>query len=82
MTNSPGPMERSPSGVRIRNRPLRTRNISSSASWWCQTNSPVSFTSLTWESFTSPTIFGLQHSLNWASFDSRFTTSIAASRYA
>src|SRR5580704_15424490 len=40
-------------------------------SWWCQTNSPWSFTSLTWLSLSSPTIFGLQWSLKRAKASAR-----------
>src|SRR5947208_552498 len=36
-----------PSRSSIRSRPFSTRNSSSSRSWWCQTNSPFTFTSFT-----------------------------------
>jgi signal transduction histidine kinase len=59
-TNSPGSRTRSPSRRQIVSRPSRTRKSSSSFSWRCQTNSPRTFTSFTWASFNSPTIFGLK----------------------
>src|SRR5262249_40140737 len=77
--NSPGPSSRSPVRNRMRNRPSTTRNSSSSASWWCQMNSPLSLTSLTCMSLISPTILGDQCSLRRLKRSARFTTLIAAS---
>src|SRR5438445_11718182 len=36
-------------------------------------NSPLTLASLTYASFTSPTILGLQYSSNWRNFAARFT---------
>ena len=48
----------------INNFPLITKNNSSSLSCLCQVNSPLNLANLIWESFKSPTIFGVQYSLN------------------
>ena len=76
MISSPGHRISSRSRKRIVSRPVTTRNSSSSASWWCHTNSPSSLASFTWTSFTSPTMRGLQRSSNELSFCARFTFSI------
>ena len=66
MASSPSSNHRSRSRSLMSKRPLTTRKSSSSCSWWCQTNSPWSLTSLTWLSFSSPMMRGRQWSLNWA----------------
>ena len=56
--NSPSPIRTVLSRNCMSKAPCSTRNISSSASCECQTNSPWNFTSLTCWPFSSPTIFG------------------------
>ncbi len=56
--------------------PSSTKNISSSSSCLCQTNSPLNFASLTCCPLSSPTIFGLQYSENSFNFSAITTFSI------
>src|SRR6266849_4899090 len=59
MTNSPSRTMASWSRNFMRSVPLTTRNNSSSTSWWCQMNSPLSLTALTCMSLISPMTRGL-----------------------
>src|SRR5215210_4175924 len=72
---SPSSNHTSRSRNSILSRPSITKNSSSSSSWWCQENSPRSFTSFTCWPFSSPTTFGLQCSSKSESFSATFTFS-------